>query len=193
MFEQMFEQMRGGLMCRSFGSPVARQQWLDQEDTWLRDTVRTHGWAVQAIFAEGCWGPPGCDCGLPREVSPPFAYTVGLFGFGHPEIVVFGLPIDTAHTVLNDLGKRIRQGSAFDGDADVRVPGWSHRLRLVRFRDDADVPVLISAHRFYRATQAAPVPTLQAIWDDRDGRFPWEPGYSPSGGLQPMPGTFDAG
>lgn len=174
-----------------FGSEVALQQWLDQEDAWMRDTVREYGWAVQSIFGEGCWGHPGCNCGQPQGVSPPFAYTVGLYGFGHPELVIFGLGIDPAHAVLNDLGNRVRDGHVFDSDETVTFDHWPHRLRLFPFRDDGDVPVLISAHRFYQRTQAAPVPTMQCVWDDRWGRFPWDPDYDPPPGLQPMPGTFD--
>lgn len=174
-----------------FNSELQLQQWLDQEDAWMRETVRRCGWAVEAVFGEGCWGHPGCDCGRPRGIHPPFAYTVGLYGFGHPEVVVFGLCIDTARTVLNDLGERVRRGSSLHPGEVLRFDGWPHRLHLFGFRDDGDVPVLISAQRFYQRSQVDPVPTLQGVWDDRWGRFPWDPGYDPPAGLQPMPGTHD--
>lgn len=51
--------------------------WRDQHQAWQRDTIRRHGWAVTAVLGD--------------DHEPPFAYTVGLSGFGHPELVVFGL------------------------------------------------------------------------------------------------------
>lgn len=174
-----------------FGSAAALQQWLDQEDAWMRATVREHGWAIQAIFGTGCWGHPACDCDRPRCGSPPFAYTVGLCAFGHPELVIFGLGIDQAHAVLNSLGDRVRGGHRFNPDETVTFDCWPHRLRLLPFRDDGDLPVLVSAQRFYQRTQTDPVPTMQCVWGDRWGRFPWDPGYDPPSGLQPMPGTSD--
>lgn len=59
------------------------QQWLDQEDAWMRDTVRRHGWAVQYVLGDACSGPSGCACGGSPGADPPFAYTVGLYGFDH--------------------------------------------------------------------------------------------------------------
>ena len=40
-----------------------------------------------------------------------FAYTVGLYhSFGHPELIVGGLPLDVGHSVLNIAGESIRRG-----------------------------------------------------------------------------------
>jgi hypothetical protein len=36
------------------------------------------------------------------------------------------------------------------------------------------------------------VPALQAIWDDVNGKFPWDEGYSLAPDVQPMPGAFRA-
>ena len=51
---------------------------------------------------------PGCDCS--ESDGRPFAYTVGLFGLGHSELLIFGVPPGTAAVVLNSLGERIRAG-----------------------------------------------------------------------------------
>jgi hypothetical protein len=69
--------------------PVVRQQWWDQRDAWLRETIRRCGWAVQAVF------------GNPRKRRPDFSYTVGLWGFGHPELLVIGLAAEVAGRVPN--------------------------------------------------------------------------------------------
>lgn len=147
-----------------FDGEFGRQHWLDQEDAWMRETVRRCGFAVQAVFGARCWSHPGCGCGQRRGTRPPIAYTVGLYGFGHPEVVIVGLCIDTAATVLNDLGERIRHGRSLAPGDVLSFNCWPHRMHLVEFRDDGDVPVLTSAQRFYQRTQADPVPALQAVW-----------------------------
>jgi hypothetical protein len=45
---------------------------------------------------------------------PEFAYTVGLFhSFNHPEVIVLGLPGETAQAILNNLADVIRSGKRF--------------------------------------------------------------------------------
>lgn len=50
--------------------PVAVQAWRDQSDAWLRETIRRHGWAVQAVFGDE------------RRRKPSLAWEPG---FGAPE------------------------------------------------------------------------------------------------------------
>ena len=63
--------------------------FLDQEDAHLAAVLREHRWAVQ-------WVGPGAESG-----QPPFAYTIGLFGLGHPELVVSGVGPAVARGMLN--------------------------------------------------------------------------------------------
>jgi Domain of unknown function (DUF4262) len=49
----------------------------------------------------------------------------------------------------------------------------------------------VEANRFYLRPDEASVPVLQLTYDDRPGRFPWEPGYAVPD-MQPRPGTFRA-
>jgi hypothetical protein len=155
---------------------IRNRQWLDQQDSWMRDTVRKHGWAIQAVFGEG--------------TDPPFTYTVGLFGFRHPELVIFGMPHESAGGVLNELGERVRQGGRIAPGELQTFENWSHRLHVFPLADPSKV--LFAANRFYGRRTDDPVPGLQLVWDDRWGNFPWEPRYDPPGWLQPLPGTFAA-
>ena len=59
----------------------------DQYEAWQRDTIRRHGWALQAVLGD--------------EESPPFVYTVGLAGFRHAELILFATTQATAAAVLN--------------------------------------------------------------------------------------------
>jgi hypothetical protein len=64
------------------------QAWLDQDDARMKSVIRRHGWSIEYIGGD-CCSVPGCGGG--NDEDPPFAYTVGLFGLGHPELLVFAL------------------------------------------------------------------------------------------------------
>ena len=74
------------------------QAWLDQEDAHLAQLIRAHRWAVQYV---GAGEEPD---------EPGFGYTIGLFGLGHPELVVVGLGADRAHAVLDRVGGLVAEG-----------------------------------------------------------------------------------
>lgn len=163
------------------------QAWLDQEDARITSVIRRHGWAIEYIGG-GCCSAPGCDGG--DDDGPPFAYTVGLFGLGHPELLVFGLEPGTAMHLLNALGDRIRE------DEETLLPGqlltfdeWEHRVIPEVVPNPGEI--VFSANRFYQRPSEFSVPVLQLSYDDLSGRFPWEDDYSHPE-LQPRPGTFRA-
>ena len=142
--------------------------WLAREDARTEAVIKSHGWMVQAVFGDG----PG---------SPDLAYTVGLWGLNHPEIVVFGVPVDTSHPLLNDLGERVRSGVTLRPGDVLSFGPWPHRVHLLAVPHPERV--LFQATRTY----GRPVPALQAVWDDLGGRFPWEEGYAAPRWLQPLP------
>lgn len=129
----------------------------DEAEEFIQSAVRGHGWAVQLIA-------PGDD-------EPGFAYTVGLFrSFGHPELIVFGLPDEVAHAVLNEFGERARAGAELrSGD---RIPEvLEHYDVLVRGVRHAES---FRCHVGYALSfyQGAEFPLLQVVWPDKEGRFP---------------------
>ena len=152
--------------------------WLDHEDAHLSHVIRRHRWAVQYVGCEG-------------DDEPPFGYTIGLFGLGHPELVVVGLGVDTAHAVLQRVAEDVAAGRDL-------VPG-----ELVRWDDGRPGQlcvepspnpgeVLLGANRFYRRPPEHSVPAFQLTWTHEDGAFPWEPGWPCGPGCQPRPGTWRA-
>jgi hypothetical protein len=155
--------------------------WLDQEDTHLAQLIRAHRWVVQYV----CPGDEDDEGG-----GPPFGYTVGLFGLGHPELVVVGLGHDNTHAILQRVAGLVADGRDL-------VPG-----ELLTFPDRPDglvvepVPnpgqVLFVANRHYRRPDEQSVPAFQLTWQHRDGTFPWDPGYPCGRGCQPRPGTWRA-
>ena len=145
--------------------------WLDQEDRRTTEMVRAHGWAVEYVFGEA--------------KSPSFAYTIGLFGLGHPELIVFGLDSASAGRILNTLGQRVRENRDLRAGEIVDLDGTSTRVRVEPFPQPERV--LFAANRFYERPDEASVPALQLTWDV-DGAFPGDPGYSLPAWLQPRRG-----
>lgn len=150
--------------------------FLDQERAHTAATVRRFGWSIQYVFDDG--------------TMSSFAYTVGLFGMGHPELLIFGVGQSTAAGVLNDLGGRVRTGAQLGHGELLTFDRWVHRVELREVPNPGEI--LFTANEFYLRPDWASVPALQVIWDDRNGRFPWDDGYALPPGVQPMPGSFRA-
>lgn len=165
---------------------ASTRAWLDQADAAMASIIRRHGWAIQYVGVSQCGGP-GCDC--PAVDGPPFAYTVGLFGMGHPELLIFGVDPTTASEVLNDLGRRVRQGEALLPGIVIEFAEWPHRVIPEIVPNPGDI--VFAANEFYQRPDEASVPVLQLTYDDDEGLFPWEEGcLAPE--IQPRPGTFQA-
>ena len=152
--------------------------WLDQEDAHLVRVIRRHRWAVQYVGSED-------------DDEPPFGYTIGLFGLGHPELVVVGLGVDTAHAVLQRVAEDVAAGRDLVPGELVR---WDGGRPGQLFVEPSPNPgeVLLGANRFYRRPPEHSVPAFQLTWTHEDGAFPWEPGWSCGPGCQPRPGTWRA-
>jgi Domain of unknown function (DUF4262) len=124
---------------------IASTHQADQYEAWQRETIRTHGWALQPV--------PG------DEDGPPYVYTVGLSGFGHPELILFATAPAVAATVLNDLGELVRLGRGLAAGERIRLR--SGDVHLLAFPQSADW--LFAANDLYRAGGGSPVPALLVV------------------------------
>lgn len=165
---------------------IRTKAWHDQEDARVAAAIRRSGWAISYVEGEDC-SRPGCDCG-PGD-GPPFAYTTGLFGLGHPELLVFGVDPHTAAGLLNSLGSRIKDGEYLVPGVEVDFEEWPHKVIPEVVPNPGEI--VFEANRFYKRPDQASVPVLQLSYDDIEGRYPWEEGYA-APELQPRPGTFSA-
>ncbi|MEU1970604.1 DUF4262 domain-containing protein [Microbacterium sp. NPDC019599] len=152
--------------------------WLDQEDKRTAQTIREHGTTIEYVFGD------------PSRRLTPFAYTVGLFGMAHPELLVFGLDPRTTSLLLNDLRDRVRGGRDFAPGDVARFDGWGHRVTFEAVPNPGEI--VFAANRFYQRPDEVSVDVLQVTYDDRQGRFPWQEGYETAAWIQPRPGTFRA-
>lgn len=124
---------------------------------------------------------------LTDDEGPGFAYSIGLFkSFGHPEIVIIGLKIDTAHVLINNIGHDIKNGKVF-------VPGRFYDGILDNFKCLlVDVPKeryeeFFGYGLWYYKSDNFPV--LQCIYPTVKGIYPWELAWPDSiRDLQPILG-----
>ena len=142
----------------------------DEIDTIAK--VEKYGWMVMNIKEE-----PG---------KMGWSYTIGLFEtYQHPEVVIFGLKPESRHLILNWIGKNIKQGNPFTQDREHdwvldNYKCWSKPVQKRWYRD-----LLGYARWFYRTERDVNnFPCVQAIWPDKEGRYPWEPEYGH--GTQPL-------
>ncbi len=166
---------------------AAIRAFYDQHDAHITDAVRRYGWFIQYVGGEVC-ATPGCS-GESDSDEPPFAYTVGLFGLRHPELLIVGVPPTTAVGVLNDLGGRILAGATLLPGELLTFDEWPHRIIPETVPNPGEI--VFESNRFYDRSDDHSVPVLQLSYDDTEGRFPWEDGYA-APRLQPRPGTFRA-
>ena len=160
--------------------------WIDQENARMAAGIRKHGWMIQYVGGDAC-SRPGCECA--SDDSSPFAYTIGLHGLAHPELLIFGVSMATAAGVLNSLGDRIRDGAALVPGVMLTLAEWQHRIVPEVVPNPEEI--LFGSNSFYRLAPGRSVEALQLTYDDENGLFPWDEGcLEPE--LQPRPGTFKA-
>jgi len=124
------------------------------------------------------------------EAGPAFAFTIGLFhNYGHPEIILFGLQQEVAHSVLNLIGAAVKSGQRFRTGERSREFLEQHECAFVAFPIEAYHDYLGYARWFYTGDE---FPALQCVWADVEGMFPWDAGVNNEfKARQPMPGQTD--
>ncbi|MDK3258242.1 DUF4262 domain-containing protein [Blastococcus capsensis] len=153
--------------------------WLDQEDSRLAQTIRAYRVAVQYVMRGE------------ESDEPPFGYTVGLFGVGHPELVVVGVGHETACGMLNTVAGLVLDGRDLLPGEVIGQDDHRGRMLTVELLPNA-AEVLFSANRFYQRPDEFSVPAYQLTWAHTGGLFPWDAGYPCPPECQPRPGTWRA-
>jgi len=162
----------------SFEEESSLQAWLDQEDKHTAQTIRKHGTYIQYVGGDS------------DHKQTSFAYTVGLFGVGHPELLVLGVSPQTAAGLLNEVAAQVRGGADLVPGEMLTFETWQHRVVVEPVPNPGEIA--FAANRFYERPNEFSVQLLQLTYDDRQGRFPWEEGYENPDWVQPRPGAFRA-
>ncbi len=113
------------------------------------------------------------------EDGPSFAYTVGLTAtFGHPEVLMAGLPLDTLHVLLNEIGEQVRAQASFqDGDRVDALLEGDYRCAMRSVHPANLEEYAGQALRYYGGGR---LQLLQCFWPDSAGRLPWDEGFDAS-------------
>lgn len=159
-------------------SDLEIQAWLDQEDEHTAQIIRAHGVYIQYVGGDS----------EQREAS--FAYTVGLFGLRHPELLIVGVDPHRSAGVLNEVSALVRGGRNIVPGEQLSFTDWPRRAVAEVVPNPGEI--VFAANRFYQRPAEASVTLLQLTYDDENGRFPWEKGYSNPAWVQPRPGELRA-
>ncbi|MFY1587050.1 DUF4262 domain-containing protein [Micromonospora sp. WMMD734] len=135
--------------------------------------IETTGWAVTHVL------PTDDDPGT----TAPFAYTVGLTAHDYPELIAAGLPPEIAHSLLNDLARRV-----YD-----KAERFAHGQRISDLIAGYDAIIIdgpptdellpaMAINRYGRDQ----IRLQQMVWPDQQGRFPWDDGYNFGPQAQPL-------
>ncbi|WP_206793387.1 DUF4262 domain-containing protein [Amycolatopsis sp. MtRt-6] len=134
----------------------------------LRAGVADRGWLVQGVAGSGPY--------------PPWAYTIGLSGYGLPELVVTGLPALAAGSLLNSLASRALHGPPFSAGEHIPLRDGP-LIEIVELTEP-------SAHLHFAVALYGPeIRALQAVHADARGRWPWSPDFRDGEGGQPVLGV----
>lgn len=138
---------------------------LSALDAKVLREIHTDGWQITGVLAR-------------EPESPDFAYSIGFFhSMVHPEIILFGLPLDTGMRAVNVIGIDIRNGMRFDPDrvyAGILKDPHLCCFKEVDARHYRDH--IGYALWFY---ESDPFPMYQCFWSDENGLFPWDEGCNP--------------
>lgn len=106
------------------------------------------------------------------EYLPSFAYTIGLWkNFKHPEIIGFGLKIETLHIILNDVAELVKSGQRIElhkNYPDIFENGKTEFISVDK-RNLTDY--FGTAINIYDTED---FPAIQLVWTDRNDKSPWE-------------------
>ncbi len=102
-----------------------------------------------------------------------WAYSTGLYySYGHPEILMLNLQLDSMHEIINLIGASVKKGKTFE-------PGKPYADILERFIVPSSLfcqPIMKKYVWFSRwFYEGDSFPILQCFWPDTSNRFPWQP------------------
>jgi hypothetical protein len=134
---------------------------MSAPDKKVLEDIQRFGWHVVSVFAQA------------DEEEPGWAFSIGMFQtFAHPEVIIFGLPLDRCANIINEIGKAIRAGQRFESRkeyADILAEPYMCAFRQVPDRQYGDY--VGYALWFYERDG---FPLLQCFWPDKHGNFPWD-------------------
>jgi Domain of unknown function (DUF4262) len=148
-------------MLTALDAPYAK---LDEQERKFVGGIRAHGWFATHVFS--------------GEGKPGFSYTTGFFAtIDRPELMVFSLKREIAHTMFDFLYAEFKRGATLSvatPTTDVFINGRAAFLEV----DERHYDEHFGWTKWFYAGQIVPV--RQIVWTDKADRFPWEVGFDQS-------------
>ena len=131
-------------------------------DKKLLDDIKRVGWHVINVFSPG-------------NETPEWSFSIGLFhSFGHPEVIIFGLPRDRRAAIVNQVGRQVQTGKIYQaGSVYPDILADSYRCMFSAVPSPIYRDYVGYALWFYENDQ---FPLFQCFWPDKQGLFPWNDG-----------------
>jgi hypothetical protein len=136
----------------------------DKIEQRVLDDIAKFGWHLIAVN--------------PDERGPGFVYSIGMMEtLGHPEIIMFGLDSKLMATVINNIGRQVREGRNFAelGLFEDLLEGYACTMIRVDDRWHAEYLGYAMWHRRHIG-KVGTLEALQCLWPDKAGKFPGEDG-----------------
>lgn len=123
--------------------------------------IHTDGWQITGVPARE------------NERGPDFAYSIGFFHtMCHPEVILFGLPVEACMNAVNVIGIDIQNGIGFQpGRIYSGIFSVPHRCCFREVHRSHFIHHIGYALWFY---ESDPFPLMQCFWSDDHGLFPWD-------------------
>lgn len=132
--------------------------------------IEQYGWSTMYVDANQ------------EQGMESFSYTIGFEKtFDHPEIIIFGLPGESAHRVLSAVAHAVKDGEPMPLDTPVEnILGGNFKVLFKPFDPDVYDIYLSVAVRIYKTKNYR---TQILLWPDKFGHYPTDPEYSIQGQL----------
>jgi hypothetical protein len=134
---------------------------------YVRGLLDQHCWVVVGVYGE--------------RYRPPYSYTVGLTDHGCPELLITGLPKQRAADLLSSAAPDVLGGAALAPGKRLRVGGLAVEVVQVA---EPGAHLDVAAELFGQQLMS-----LQLVYADRRGHWPWDTRFRGGRGGQPVLGA----
>ncbi len=109
------------------------------------------------------------------DYFPSFSYSIGLYeSYQHPEIICFGLPIELAHIIINDVADLIRNGETIKPYTPYENIFKDSKAEFLLVDSKNIKDYFNAALSYYQHNHFS---ALQLVWTDHNNKLPWEDNF----------------
>lgn len=131
------------------------------QEKMITDTIEQYGVFVAGFEETGYF--------------PAFAFSIGLWEkLKHPEIICFGLQVQTLQQIIADIANRVLEGEPVIPETNDDTIFEDSRSVFLNVDPRNLKDYFGTAIKYYKGQE---FPALQLIWTDRNDVFPWEENF----------------